>query len=83
MALAEGDRVSSDAGFGGIGPNHGIFRARCLQTGTTVFLVQVNGSGMSAVVRTLFPRYVEAEAEAARLGCGPLKLKLPQPAGSR
>jgi hypothetical protein len=80
MALDEGDRVSSDAGLGGIGPNLGVFRARC-QTGTTVFLVQVNDSGMSADVRTLFPRYVEAEA--ARLGCGPLKLKLPQPGGSR
>jgi hypothetical protein len=41
-----------------------------------VFLVQANESGKAADVRTLFPRYVEAEA--ARLGCGPLKLRLPR-----
>lgn len=80
MALYEGDRVRSAAGYGGLGPNLGVFKARC-QTGETVFLVQVNEGGTSADVRTLFPRYVEAEA--ARLGCGPLKLKLPRPGKSR
>ncbi|MFJ9822314.1 hypothetical protein ACIRU3_45280 [Streptomyces sp. NPDC101151] len=80
MTLDEGDRVRSAVGYGGIGPNLGVFRARC-QAGETVFLVQANDGGMSADLRTLFPRYVEAEA--ARLGCGPLKLKLPQPGGSR
>ncbi|MFE7273147.1 hypothetical protein [Streptomyces sp. NPDC057623] len=73
MTLDDGDRVSSAVGYGGLGPNLGVFRARC-QAGATVFLVQANDAGMSADVRTLFPRYVEAEA--ARLGCGPLKLKL-------
>jgi hypothetical protein len=76
MSLNEGDRVRSDAGYGGLGPNLGVFLARC-QAGATVFLVQVNEGGRSADLRTLFPRYVEAEA--ARLGCGPLRLKLPQP----
>jgi hypothetical protein len=80
MTLHEGDRVHSAAGYGGLGPNLGVFRARC-QAGPTVFLVQANEAEMSADVRTLFPRYVEAEA--ARLGCGPLNLKLPQPGGSR
>ncbi|MGW7274642.1 hypothetical protein ACWGH5_29500 [Streptomyces sp. NPDC054864] len=80
MALDEGDRVRSAAGYGGLGLNLGVFRTRC-QTGETVFLVQANEGGAGAAVRTLFPRYVEAEAE--RLGCGPLKLKLPRPGGSR
>ncbi|MFE0251996.1 hypothetical protein [Streptomyces sp. NPDC059010] len=78
--LYQGDRVTSAAGYGGLGPNLGAFQARC-QAGETVFLVQANDSGMSADLRTLFPRYVEAEA--ARLGCGPLKLKLPRAGGSR
>ncbi|MFG2744064.1 hypothetical protein ACGFY0_28910 [Streptomyces chartreusis] len=79
MTLDTGDRVSSTVGYGGLGPNLGVFRARC-QAGPTVFLVQANDGEMSADLRTLFPRYVEAEA--ARLGCGPLKLKLPRPGGS-
>lgn len=80
MALDEGDRVLSGSGYGGIGPNLGVFRARC-QAGATVFLVQADGGMTSADLRTLFPRYVEAEA--TRLGCGPLKLKLPRPGESR
>lgn len=78
MALNEGERVRSTAGYGGLGPNLGILRVRC-QAGATVFLVQANRSGMSADLRTLFLRYVEAEA--ARLGCGPLKVTLPRPDG--
>ncbi|MGW7075213.1 hypothetical protein [Streptomyces sp. NPDC054866] len=79
-ALYEGDRVRSTSGYGGLGPNLGVFRARC-QAGETVFLVQANEGGTtSADLRTLFPRYVEAEA--ARLGCGPLKLKMPRPGES-
>ncbi|MEU7665160.1 hypothetical protein AB0B60_42850 [Streptomyces lincolnensis] len=80
MTLHEGDRVDSAVGYGGLSPNLGVFRVRC-QAGATVFLVQANDGGMSADLRTLFPRYVEAEA--ARLGCGPLKLKLPRPGASR
>ncbi|MBY8846859.1 hypothetical protein [Streptomyces sp. SP2-10] len=76
MALYEGDRVRSAVGYGGLGPNLGVFRTRC-QAGETVFLVRINEGEMSADLRTLFPRYVEAEA--ARLGCGPLKLTLPRP----
>ncbi|MFC5215117.1 hypothetical protein [Streptomyces coerulescens] len=79
MTLNEGDRVRSAVGYGGLGPNLGAFGARC-QAGATVFLVQANDGDMSADLRTLFPRYVEAEA--ARLGCGPLKLTLPRPGGS-
>ncbi|MEU5577637.1 hypothetical protein ABZ791_11495 [Streptomyces huasconensis] len=78
MALYEGDRVRSAAGVGGLGPNLGVFRARC-QTGETAFLVRNNERETSANLRALFPRYVEAEA--ARLGCGPLKLKLPARSG--
>lgn len=80
MTLDEGERVRAAAGYGGLGPDLGVFRARC-QAGETVFLVQTNESGAGADLRALFPRYVEAEA--ARLGCGPLKLKLPRPGGSR
>ncbi|MFJ4585507.1 hypothetical protein [Streptomyces echinatus] len=80
MALHEGDQVSSAVGYGSLGSNLGIFRVRC-QTGETVFLVQINKGEMSADLRTLFPRYVEAEA--TRLGCGPLKLNLPRPGGGR
>ncbi|MFG2142153.1 hypothetical protein [Streptomyces sp. NPDC048650] len=76
MALYEGDRMRAGAGVGGLGPNLGVFQTRC-QAGETVFLVQANEGGTGADVRTLFPRYVEAEA--ARLGCGPLKLNLPRP----
>ncbi|MER6281846.1 MULTISPECIES: hypothetical protein [Streptomyces] len=80
MALHEGDRVRSAVGYGGLGTNLGIFRTRC-QAGETVFLVQINKGGTSADLRILFPRYVEAEA--ARLGCGPLKLNLPRPGEGR
>ncbi|MFC7304216.1 hypothetical protein ACFQVC_08330 [Streptomyces monticola] len=80
MTLDEGERVRSAAGYGGLGPNRGVFRARC-QAGDTVFLVQTTNGETSAQLRTLFPRYVEAEA--ARLGCGPLNLKLPRPGVSR
>ncbi|MET9366976.1 hypothetical protein ABZY00_03865 [Streptomyces griseoflavus] len=79
-ALHEGDRVRATAGFGGLGPNLGVYQARC-QAGETVFVVQSHESGASADVRALFPRYVEAEA--ARLGCGPLKPALPPPGGGR
>ncbi|NUP19002.1 MAG: hypothetical protein HOZ81_23510 [Streptomyces sp.] len=77
--LNEGDEVRSAVGYGGLGPNLGVFRVRC-QAGETVFLVQADEREMRADLRTLFPRYVEAEA--ARLGCGPLQLKLPRPGGS-
>ncbi len=79
-ALYEGDRVRSAIGFGGLGTNLGIFVAPC-PTGETAFVVQATQSGASADVRHLFPRYVEAEA--ARLGCGPLDLKLPRPGEDR
>jgi hypothetical protein len=80
MALHEGDPVRSDIGAGGIGPNLGIFLASC-PAGRTVFLMQVEDEEASADLRALFPRYVEAEA--ARLGCGPLKLELPRPGAGR
>jgi hypothetical protein len=80
MTLYRGDPVRSAAGSGGLGPDLGALRARC-QAGETVFLVQNNGRGAEADVRSLFRQYVEAEA--ARLGCGPLKLRLPRPGGSR
>ncbi|NGN69420.1 hypothetical protein G5C51_36725 [Streptomyces sp. A7024] len=65
----------SRAGYGGIGPNQAWFRAKC-ESGRVLFLVRSNGSGHRAGdVRALFPKYAEAEAD--RLGCGPLRLKLP------
>ena len=80
MALHEGDRVRSDAGYGGLGPNTGVLKVTC-QRGETVFLVQAEESRVPGYVRSLFPAYVDAEAD--RLGCGPLNLKLPRPGGSR
>ncbi|WP_419997645.1 hypothetical protein [Streptomyces boninensis] len=72
-----GARVDSgnDSGFGGIGSNQAWFRARC-ETGEALFLVRSNGTGhRPGDVRALFPQYAEAEAD--RIGCGPLRLTLP------
>jgi hypothetical protein len=80
MTPYRGDPVRSAAGSGGLGPDLGALRARC-QAGEKVCLVQNNGRGAEADVRSLFRQYVEAEA--ARLGCAPLKLRLPRPGGSR
>lgn len=57
---------AAGVGDGGLGPDLGVFRARG-QSGATVILVQANEGGMSTDLRSLFPRYVEAEARPPRL----------------
>lgn len=68
-------------GFGSIGVTRGVYLARC-QTGEVAFVVErmkavssVKGEGAN-LVRALLPKYVEAEAE--RIGCGPVRLTLPE-----
>jgi hypothetical protein len=54
MTLGEGERIRSADGYGGLGPNLGIFRARC-QAGPTVFLAQAREREVTADLRTLLP----------------------------
>ncbi|WP_179500144.1 hypothetical protein [Streptomyces sp. WZ.A104] len=68
-------------GFGSLDVTRGVYVAHC-QTGDVVFLVErlkSVGDGEARrtnLVRALLPRYVEAEAE--RIGCGPVRLTLPE-----
>ncbi|MFJ9638510.1 hypothetical protein [Streptomyces sp. NPDC101178] len=68
-------------GFGSIGVTRGVYLAQC-QTGEVAFVVErmkavssVKGEGTN-LVRALLPKYVEAEAEC--IGCGPVRLTLPE-----
>lgn len=80
MGMYHGERVRATHGKGGISANLGVFRTRC-QEGRVVFLVQSREPAEGADLRKVFPRYVEAEA--ARLGCSPLKVRLPRPNAGR
>ncbi|MGA4999253.1 hypothetical protein ACPCB7_14665 [Streptomyces arboris] len=69
------------SGFGTIDVTRGVYVAQC-QTGDVTFLVEKvksvsseKGKGPN-LIRALLPKYVEAEAE--RIGCGPIRLKLPE-----
>lgn len=62
------------AGSGFLRDDFGLFQARC-PTGDVTFLVRAEGTGRAADIRTLLPRYVAAEAD--RVGCGPLRIELP------
>ncbi|MFD5680753.1 hypothetical protein [Streptomyces bacillaris] len=68
-------------GFGSIDVTRGVYLAQC-QTGDVAFVVErvrpvssKDGKGPN-LVRALLPEYVEAEAE--RIGCGPIRLTLPE-----
>ncbi|MDX3379388.1 hypothetical protein PV390_33865 [Streptomyces sp. ME02-6991-2A] len=68
-------------GFGSINVTRGVYLAHC-QTGEVAFVIErmkavssVKGEGAN-LIRALLPKYVEAEAE--RIGCGPIRLKLPE-----
>ncbi|MEU0160789.1 hypothetical protein ABZ154_18610 [Streptomyces sp. NPDC006261] len=68
-------------GFGSINVTRGVYLAQC-QTGQVAFVIErmnavssVKGQGAD-LVRALLPKYVEADAE--RLGCGPIRLRLPE-----
>ncbi|MEV4876152.1 hypothetical protein [Streptomyces cyaneofuscatus] len=69
------------SGFGTLDVTRGVYVAQC-QTGDVTFLVEElksvigkKGKGPN-LVRALLPKYVEAEAE--RIGCGPIRLTLPE-----
>ncbi|MFE7455749.1 hypothetical protein [Streptomyces sp. NPDC057554] len=68
-------------GFGSINVTRGVYLAQC-QTGEVAFVIErreavssVAGKGAN-LIRALLPKYVEAEAE--RIGCGPIRLELPK-----
>ncbi|MGV4889444.1 hypothetical protein ACSR0Z_23065 (plasmid) [Streptomyces viridosporus] len=73
-----GARMDGTKGDGTISPTRAAYRLSC-QTGPVVMAVEdlePNRDG-TTFVRDLLPGYVEAESE--RLGCGPVKVKLPAP----
>ncbi|WP_405507772.1 hypothetical protein OG323_15760 [Streptomyces cyaneofuscatus] len=68
-------------GFGSVDVTRGVYLAQC-QTGEVAFVIErmkavssVAGKGPN-LIRALLPKFVEAEAE--RLGCGPIRLTLPE-----
>ena len=73
-----GTRVEGTKGGGMTGPTRAVYRLSC-QTGLVVMVVEELDllSEHAHFVRDLLPAYVEAEAE--RIGCGPVKVKLPAP----
>ncbi|MEV5987509.1 hypothetical protein AB0L85_21235 [Streptomyces sp. NPDC052051] len=56
---------------GSLSARNGVFWARC-QTGDVAFVARNTEWDSSSLLHTLFPRYIEAEA--ARAGCGTLKV---------
>ncbi|MFE9170829.1 hypothetical protein ACFYNZ_15090 [Streptomyces kebangsaanensis] len=66
-----GTRLTSSRGRGSLSDRDGVFLARC-QTGDVAFVARTLTLTSSQPVRALFPRYVEAEA--ARAGCGTLRV---------
>ncbi|MFE9884242.1 hypothetical protein [Streptomyces scopuliridis] len=76
-ALDGGKKIEATGGndgYGFIRDDFGLFQAAC-QTGEVTFLVRADDARRSADIRALLPRYVEAEAD--RIGCGPLRITLP------
>ncbi|MGW5866694.1 hypothetical protein ACWFRJ_31485 [Streptomyces sp. NPDC055239] len=66
--------VGDAQGTGFLRDDFGLFQAEC-QTGDVTFLIRADGTERAADIRTLLPRYVAKEAD--RIGCGPLRIKLP------
>ncbi|MER7399789.1 hypothetical protein ABT381_30255 [Streptomyces sp. NPDC000151] len=78
QAMQDGRQIEvadEEDGRGFYRPGFGLFQASC-QTGDVTFLVRADEASHADLVRTLFPRYVAKEA--ARLGCGPLHISLPE-----
>ncbi|WKX73953.1 hypothetical protein [Streptomyces sp. XD-27] len=61
-------------GHGVIRDDLGLFQAAC-PTGPVTFLVRARDGRRPGDIRALLPRYVAAEAD--RVGCGPLRIQLP------
>ncbi|MBL1096897.1 hypothetical protein [Streptomyces coffeae] len=77
LSLENGERITTPGdrdGYGFIGPDFGLFQAKC-QTGEVTFLVRADDGRHPDDIRKLLPRYAAAEAD--RIGCGPLRIKLP------
>lgn len=71
---AEGDTEDETRGRGFLREDMALYQASC-QTGDVTFLIRSDDGGRAADIRRLMPRYVAAEAD--RIGCGPLRLRLP------
>ncbi|MEI5097753.1 hypothetical protein RB200_02670 [Streptomyces sp. PmtG] len=71
---AAGDTKGHSQGHGFLRDDMALYQAAC-QTGDVTFLIRADDGETAADVRALMPRYVAAEAD--RIGCGPLRLRLP------
>ncbi|MFD9885817.1 hypothetical protein ACFWZT_30675 [Streptomyces alboflavus] len=71
---AAGDTKDQVRGRGFLREDMALYQASC-QTGDVTFLIRSDDGGRAADIRRLIPRYVAAEAD--RIGCGPLRLRLP------
>ncbi|MEL3947917.1 hypothetical protein [Streptomyces sp. LNU-CPARS28] len=71
---AEGDTKDQVRGRGFLREDMALYQASC-QTGDVTFLIRSDDGGRAADIRRLTPRYIAAEAD--RIGCGPLRLRLP------
>ncbi|MFE9661117.1 hypothetical protein [Streptomyces sp. NPDC005955] len=78
LATDAGTPVRHDRGRGVVRADLGAFRAEC-PTGPVVFLVAAEDGERAGDVRALLPGYVRAEA--ARVGCGELRISLPDASG--
>ncbi|WP_409061555.1 hypothetical protein [Streptomyces sp. SYP-A7185] len=77
LRYSGGPKVVAAGGAQGAGfvqEDVGFFQAEC-QTGDVTFLIRSEGTARAADIRALLPRYVTAEAK--RVGCGDLRIKLP------
>ncbi|GAA1689369.1 hypothetical protein [Streptomyces yatensis] len=67
-------KAGDQDGYGFVRDDMGLFQAEC-QTGPVTFLIRADSARRAADIRTLLPRFVAAEAD--RIGCGPLRIRLP------
>ncbi|WP_282796416.1 hypothetical protein [Streptomyces sp. CC224B] len=71
---AVGDTKEYSRGRGFLRDDMALYQAEC-QTGQVTFLIRADDGDQAADIRALLPRYVAAEAD--RMGCGPLRLRMP------
>ncbi|WP_216678103.1 hypothetical protein [Streptomyces sp. MNP-20] len=72
---ADGDTRRHSRGHGFLRDDMALYQAEC-QTGDVTFLIRADDGERAADIRALMPRYVAAEAD--RVGCGPLRIRLPR-----